>query len=321
MRFLFALLLCTLSLLPMPLRADFRGPYPIRAVATTGMVADLVRNVGGEKVAVTVLIGAGVDPHLYTPTRDDLAKLLEADAIFYNGLLLEGRMTDALAKVGKSKPAVAVAEALPRDILIDDRHSGHHDPHLWMDVKAWAEAARAVERALSAFDPKNASLYKENAAAYVQKLAALDAWAREAIASIPPERRLLVTAHDAFAYLSRAYGIEVRGIQGISTESEAGLRAINDLVDTIVQRKLAAVFVESSVSDKNVRALVEGAKSRGHAVTIGGSLFSDAMGREGTYEGTYIGMIDHNITTIVRALGGTAPVKGMAGKLAANGAS
>jgi manganese/zinc/iron transport system substrate-binding protein len=193
--------------------------------------------------------------------------------------------------------------------------SNHHDPHVWMDVTGWMSAVQTVAEALSRFDAPNAATYRANAERYSAQLRELDAYARRVLASIPKEQRVLVTAHDAFHYLGRAYGIEVRGIQGLSTESEAGVKDIEDLVNFLAERRIPAVFVETSVADKNVRALVEGTRARGHAVRIGGSLFSDAMGATGTYEGTYIGMIDHNVTTIARALGGDAPEGGMNGKL------
>jgi manganese/zinc/iron transport system substrate-binding protein len=292
--------------------------YPYAAVATTGMVADIVRHVAGDKANVTGLIGEGVDPHLYKPTRNDVVALQEADVIFYNGLLLEGKMTDVLVKVARRGKAVyAVTELLDeKDLLEPPAMAGHYDPHVWMDVAAWSRAVEAVARSLGEFDPTHAAFYKDNARRYQAELERLNEYTKGVIASIPESRRVLVTAHDAFGYFGRAYGIEVKGIQGISTESEAGLEDINRLVDFIVSRDVQAVFVESSVAEKNVRALLEGAKSKGKTVIIGGGLFSDAMGAPGTYEGTYIGMIDHNATTIARALGGQAPSGGMQGKLA-----
>ncbi len=295
--------------------AVYKGKYPYRVGATVGMVADIVRQVAGEKGKVTGIIGAGVDPHVYNPTRSDVAVLIKSDIIFYAGLLLEGQMADILVKVSKRRPVYAVTELLKSDYLIHDEQTNHEDPHVWMDVQGWMKAVEVVEQSLMEFDPKNADTYRNNAADLLEKMAELDAYARKVIASIPKELRVMVTAHDAFNYMSRAYDIEVLGIQGISTESEAGLKDINRLVDLLVRRKIKAVFVESSVSDKNVKALIEGAAARGHKVTIGGELFSDAMGKAGTYEGTYIGMIDHNVTFIARALGGTAPEKGMQGKL------
>lgn len=290
---------------------------PIRVVATVGMVADIVREIGGPRVDVTGLIGEGVDPHLYKPTRGDVAALLGAEIVFYSGLMLEGKMADVLAKVARGgKPVHAVTEGIEESYLLQPPgFKGHHDPHVWMDVGAWRRAAAAVTAALSSFDPDRAMDYAERAAAYDRQLEALDQYARETLATIPADRRVLVTAHDAFNYFGRAYGVEVLGIQGISTESEAGLDDINRLVNLLVERRIAAVFVETSVADKNVRALIEGARSRGHEVRVGGSLYSDAMGPAATYEGTYIGMMDHNITVITRALGGVAPERGFRGLL------
>jgi manganese/zinc/iron transport system substrate-binding protein len=290
---------------------------PIQVVATVGMVADVVREVGGPRVAVQSLMGAGVDPHLYKPTRGDVASLLAADMVFYSGLLLEGRMGDVLAKVGRSgKPVVAVTEALDHTSLLSfPARPGHFDPHVWMDVSAWRQTVAVVEQALSKADPAHAADYAGRAARYRAELDGLHAYVTRVMASIPKERRILITAHDAFGYFGRAYGVEVRGIQGVSTESEAGLEDLNRLVDTIVSRSIPAVFVETSVAEKNVRALVEGTRARGHALAIGGTLFSDAMGPAGTYEGTYIGMLDHNATTMARALGGDVPPRGYQGLL------
>ena len=294
--------------------ASKEGPY--RVVATVEMIADIVREIAGPLAQIDGIIGEGVDPHLYKPTAPDVKAMQSADVVFYNGLLLEGKMTDILVKLAASgKPVYAVTDGLAEDsgYLLSGENE-HHDPHVWMEVKGWIAATKIVEKALAAFDAPNATTYQANAAAYRATLEALDQYAKTSIASIPETQRVLVTAHDAFQYLSRAYGIEVRGIQGMSTESEAGVKDIEDLVSFLVERKIPAVFVESSVSDKNVRALLEGAAARGHTVVIGGELYSDAMGAAGTYEGTYLGMIDHNITTITRALGGTAPEKGFQGK-------
>ena len=291
--------------------------YPYGIVATTGMVADLVRHVGGDRVEVEALMGEGVDPHLYNPTRDDALKLMRADVIFYNGLHLEGRMTELFNKMErKGVPVIAVAGVLAKEFLLPDQEiDGAPDPHVWMDVSAWEKALGEVQRGLSAYDPEHAAEYAANAKVYRERLRALDEYIRETMGTIPKGQRVLVTAHDAFHYFSRAYGIEVMGVQGLSTESEAGVSDINRLVDFLVKRKIPAVFVESSVSDKNVRAVVEGARSRGHEVVIGGQLFSDAMGASGTYEGTYLGMLDHNATVIAKGLGGKPPERGMEGKL------
>jgi manganese/zinc/iron transport system substrate-binding protein len=283
---------------------------PYKIVCTVGMITDIVGNLAGDYAEVEGIIGEGIDPHLYKPTRGDVIKLSQADVVFYNGLLLEGKMTDVLVGVAsKGKLVKAVTEAIlvETDYLLEkDDGSAYTDPHVWMDVSGWLRAIPVVAETLAAYDPENAEAYHSKATVYAEQLEALDAYAKVAMSTIPESQRVLVTAHDAFQYLGRAYGIEVRGIQGMSTESEAGVRDLEDLVDFIVERQIPAVFVESSVADKNVRALVEGARARGHSVIIGGSLFSDAMGQAGTYEGTYIGMIDSNVTTITNALGGHA---------------
>ncbi len=300
---------------PAPAESGPQTPYKI--VCTIGMVADIVRNVAGDLAHVEAIIGDGVDPHLYQATRGDVGKLLDADIVFYSGLMLEGKMADALVRVARKRPVYAVSELLdPSELLQPPEFAGHYDPHLWMDVSLWRKCAEMVAETLCEFDAAHAAKYRENVAAYGAQLAKLDAFAKQALGSIPQHSRVLVTAHDAFNYMGRAYNIEVVGIQGMSTESEAGIDDINRLVEMLVTRNVRAVFVESSVSQKNIEALVEGAASRSHTVTIGGSLFSDAMGKPGTYEGTYIGMIDHNVTTITRGLGGSAPAGGLNGRLA-----
>ncbi len=287
-------------------------------VATTGMVADIARAVGGEHAQVAALMGEGIDPHLYKPTRSDIEQLLSADTVFYNGLLLEGKMTDALVRAASSgRAVVAVTERIEESSLLEpEEFEGHYDPHVWMDPRAWSSAVDVVRDVLIEQHPAHTDAFTRNAAAYRAEIAALDAYSQGVLETVPAERRVLVTAHDAFNYFGRRYGFEVVGIQGLSTESEAGVRDIERLVDLLVSRKIPAVFVESTVSDRNIRALIDGARARGHTVSIGGELFSDAMGAPGTYEGTYLGMIDHNVTTIANALGGDAPTRGMKGKLA-----
>lgn len=290
----------------------------LTVVATTGMIADIAREIVGEHAQVIALMGEGVDPHLYKPTRSDIERLMNADLVLYNGLLLEGKMTDAFVRAATSgKRVVAVTERIDESFLLEpESFEGHFDPHVWMDPQAWSRAVEVVRDELMALDAPNASNYASNATRLLTQLAELDAHALRALHTVPPDRRILITAHDAFNYFGRRYGYEVVGIQGLSTESEAGVRDIERLVDLLVTRKIPAVFVESSVSDRNIKALIDGARARNHTVTIGGQLFSDAMGAPGTYEGTYLGMIDHNITTITRALGGDAPPRGMNGKLA-----
>jgi manganese/zinc/iron transport system substrate-binding protein len=298
----------------------FKGEYPIKIGATVGMVADLARTVGGSHVAVTQILGSGVDPHLYKASRDDVSTIMQSDVVYYSGLMLEGKMDDTLQKLGQTQPVFAVTGSVSRDRQIHDTASAglaaHADPHVWMDVSMWSECVNTVTDSLSSFDPAHAADYKTNADKLQSQLKDLHEYGRQVVASIPNENRVLITSHDAFGYFGRAYGIEVEGIQGISTDSEAGLRRINELVDLIVNRKIPAVFVESSVPRKSIEALVDGAGSRGHRVVISGPLFSDAMGDQGTYEGTYPGMLDHNFTMIARSLGGTAPERGWQGKLA-----
>ncbi len=283
------------------LKHKFAGQLPIKIVCTTGMVADLARNVGGKHVEVKALMGAGVDPHLYKASPGDLSLMSNADMILYSGWHLEGKMTEVFDTLQREKPAVPVAErGIPHDQVLES--DGAHDPHVWFDVSHWSLAAGAARDALIEFDPANAADYKANAAAYQARLAQLHDEAKTTIATIPKEQRVMVTAHDAFRYFGRAYDIEVRGIQGISTESEAGVKQINDLVDFLTKRKIKAVFVETSVSDQNIKSLIEGCDASGHKVVIGGELFSDAMGDDGTPEGTYEGMVRHNVETIVKAL-------------------
>jgi len=285
----------------------------ISIVCTVAMIGDVVKEVAGDQAHVVTLLGPGTDPHGYKPTRDDIVAMQNADVIFYAGLHLEGKMTDVLAKLGQQKPVYALAEVIDKTKLLD--RDGAHDPHVWMDATLWAQVVREAGRRLSERDPTHAADYTRRADELAARCEALFVYGQQVMKTIPPQSRLLVTSHDAFNYFGRAYGIDVTGVQGISTESEANIKDINRLVDTLVSRNVKAVFVESSVAPKNVQAIVEGAKSRGHDVNVGGELFSDAMGAGGTYEGTYIGMIDHNITIVVNALGGQAPTQGWQGKL------
>lgn len=289
---------------------------PLSVVATVGMVADLVKQVGGDRIQVTQIMGSGVDPHLYKANRDDVQTIMSGDVVFYSGLMLEGKMADTLIKVARKKPVIAVTERVDETNLLEpEDFAGHFDPHLWMDVAAWSNCVDVITEVLVEQAPQHAELFRANATAYKADLEALHQYGIDSIGSIPEESRILITSHDAFNYFGRAYGLEVQGVQGLSTESEAGLQRINELVDLLVEKKISAVFVESSVPSKNIEALVEGARSKGHDVIVGGELFSDAMGEPGTYRGSYVGMLDHNITLVARGLGGQAPEKGMQGKL------
>ncbi|WP_244266852.1 metal ABC transporter solute-binding protein, Zn/Mn family [Polycladidibacter stylochi] len=289
---------------------------PINVVATVGMVADAVKAVGGEQVSVTAIIGTGVDPHSYRQTRSDVVKLGKAEAIFANGLFLEAQLEGLLLKLKAKKPVYFIGEQVPVAKRISSpTYKNRFDPHIWMSPSIWKNAVHGVTKALIDLRPEQAAYFNANEQAYLQTIDQLVAYGREVMTTVPAKKRVLVTAHDAFSYMGRDFNIKVVGIQGISTNSEAGLQRIEQLVKLLVENKVTAVFVESSVSERNIRALIEGAAAQGHKVTIGGELFSDAMGAPNTYEGTYIGMIDHNMTFIARALGGKAPAKGMLGKL------
>lgn len=282
------------------------GPIPV--VATTAMVADLVRGVGGDRIQLETLMGPGVDPHLFKATAGDLVKLQRANVIFYNGLLLEGKMTDVLRRMSRNKPHIfAVAERLPSDRLLKPADfEGHPDPHVWFDVSLWLGCVDAVVDGLSAADPAGAEGYRERGRSLKERLEVLHRWALAKANELPQERRILITSHDAYNYFGRAYGFEVVGLQGISTVSEAGLSDMARLVDFVRSRQVKAVFVESSVSPATLRRIAQDS-----GAVIGGELFSDAMGVPGqvetrageTYDlGTYEGMVKHNLITIVEAL-------------------
>jgi manganese/zinc/iron transport system substrate-binding protein len=263
--------------------------------------ADLVRQVGGDHVTIDCLMAAGIDPHSYRATPRDADRLAAADLVVASGLHLEGKLADLLERLGRRVPVVAVADSLPKDRLLPVA-TDLHDPHVWFDASLWSGCPAAVAEALATRDPAHADDYRARAAAHATALVALDDELRERIKAIPSSRRVLVTAHDAFQYFGRAYGIEVVGVQGTSTESEAGLGDINRLVDMLVERKIPAVFVETSVSDRNVAALVEGAAARGHAVALGGRLYSDSLGEAGSGAETLAGALRANVETIVAGL-------------------
>jgi manganese/zinc/iron transport system substrate-binding protein len=275
----------------------------ISVVATTGMIGDAVARVGGERVHAVALMGPGVDPHLYRASEGDVRRLFRADVIFYNGLHLEARMGEVIEQMGSRTRVRAVTDAVPAASLSASPGSGGAaDPHVWFDVALWSHTVGAVAETLAEADPPHAAEYRARAEAYRRELAELDAYVRERAARLPAERRVLVTAHDAFHYFGRAYGFEVRGLQGISTASEAGTADVQALAAFITERRIPAVFVESSVPMRSIQAVQEAVRARGWEVGIGGSLFSDAMGSPGTPEGTYPGMVRHNIDTIVDAL-------------------
>ena len=278
---------------------------PLKAVTTTGMIADLARQVGGDRVVVEQLMGPGVDPHVYKPTSTDAAKLSGADVIFYNGLMLEGRMGDLFTRLARGgKKVFAVADRVPQDRLLEPpEFEGHYDPHLWFDVGLWAETVPALVAGFSEADPAGKADYERNGAALASRLAALDAWCKETAGKVPAGRRVLVTSHDAYNYFGRAYGFKVVGLQGVSTVSEAALADMASLADFIKAQKVPAIFVESSVNPAAIRRVAEDAGAR-----VGGEIFSDAMGgpgeKRGEFDvGTYDGMVRYNMTTITEALG------------------
>ncbi len=276
----------------------------IRVTTTTSMVTDLVKQVGGDRVEVSGLMGAGVDPHLYKATAADVSKLQQAQVIFYSGLVLEGKMTDIFTKLARVKRFVyPVAEGVPeRRLLEPPQFEGHYDPHVWFDVEMWALCAQTVVKGLSEFAPKDRAQFERRGREVAGKLRALHEWSLKKAAELPQEKRILVTSHDAYNYFGRAYGFQVVGLQGVSTVSEAGLADMAKLVDFIKQKRVKAIFVESSVSPATIQRIAKDA-----GVRVGGELFSDAMGTPGQMEngydlGTYEGMIKHNLTTIVEAL-------------------
>ena len=286
----------------------------LRVVTTIGMITDIVKNVGGERVEVTGLMGPGVDPHLYKASAGDVQRLTSAQLIFYNGLHLESKMGDILAKMSGDTKTVAVTDAVDRSLLLTPpEFEGQYDPHLWFDVTLWMEVVGKVRDTLSAFDSDNALMYWSNAERYLAKLMELQAYVKSQTERVPSEKRVLVTAHDAFNYFGKAYGFEVRGLQGISTATEAGIADVQELATFIAERRIPAIFVESSVSTRSLEAVKAAVKSKGFDVKIGGELYSDAMGNEGTPEGTYIGMVRHNIDTIVTALIGRKSASSMVG--------
>ena len=272
-------------------------------VATTGQIADAVKVISGDHLAVTTLMGPGVDPHVYKATQSDLTKLDNAEVIFYNGLHLEGQMQDIFNQMAEEKTVQAVAENLDQNKLLEDEKDATlHDPHVWFDIDLWKEVVDVIGDTLVEEYPNHKEEFEANEATYLAKLDELKEYTAGRIVEIPSNQRILVTAHDAFNYFGESHGFDVRGLQGLSTDSEYGVKDVQNMVDFLVENNIKAIFVESSVSDKAMKAVIEGAKEKGHDIVIGGELFSDAMGAEGTEEGTYLGMYKHNVDTIVDSL-------------------
>lgn len=286
----------------------------LKVVATTGMVADMVRQIGGEQVELIQLMKSGIDPHLYKPNVDDVIAIKRAEVVFYNGFKLEGKMSDLL-DLNKNDPKnaakthVALVDAIPKEAALGDAEhkdseSKSFDPHVWMDVMLWSSTTALVEDVLKQRLPAHADAFTERANQLRDRLQKLDALGKLWIESIPAEQRILITSHDAFKYFGRRYGLRVEGIQGLSTASEAGLNKIEVLVDLLVDKKVPAAFVESSVPRKSILSIIEGAAAKGVKVSEGGELYSDAMGAAGSGADTYEGMMKHNLKTITKALGG-----------------
>lgn len=276
---------------------------PLRVLTTTGIVGDLARRVAGEHAVVESLMSTGVDPHLYKASESDVRRMAEADLILYNGLHLEGKMADVLVKMARRRPVMAVTDEIPREELREPpEFAGQYDPHVWFDVRMWSGCVEPIVRELSALDPEHGDDFRDNADVYSRELLELDGWVAERLAELPEDRRVMITAHDAFGYFGRRYGIEVVGLQGISTLSEAGLQDVERVVNLVVERRIPAIFVESSVPRRSIEAVRAAVRDQGHEVEVGGTLFSDSMGAAGSPEGTYPGMVRHNVNTLVEAL-------------------
>ncbi|NOZ39981.1 MAG: zinc ABC transporter solute-binding protein [Planctomycetes bacterium] len=284
----------------------FSGEYPINVLCTTGQVAEMVRRIGGEHLQVTALMDHSVDPHLFKPLFDDVAKLSQADIIFYNGLHLEGRMADMFVQRARKKPTYAVTEGLvarkDKRLREPPEFAGMYDPHVWHDVLLWSDCVQDVADVLGKLDPPHAKEYDENAHRYREELAKLHQHCRDEIATIPEQSRVLITAHDAFGYFGKAYDIEVFGLKGISSEEEIDLAHQEEVQQMIMERKIPAVFVESTINSRAIEALIEPCVAAGWDLQNGGELYSDALGVAGSDASTYTGMIRHNVKTIVEAL-------------------
>lgn len=297
------LLILLLAILASCIKDSKEASGKLKIVTTTGMIADAVKKIVKDSATVDALMGPGVDPHLYKATYGDVNKLTEADIIFYNGLHLEGKLQEIFKKLARTKTVIAVTDKIEKQTLSKiEGSSDSYDPHIWFDAKKWQQCVSYISQVLQKADPAHASYYQQNTTAYLSALDSLHQYTIQKMEEIPRTQRMLITAHDAFGYFGMAYGIEVKGLQGISTLSEFGLKDVSDLVHLIVSRKIKAVFVESSVPQKSIEAVVEGCKARGHQVRIGGNLYSDAMGASGTPEENYIGMFRSNVHTIVKAL-------------------
>ncbi|WP_035086680.1 metal ABC transporter solute-binding protein, Zn/Mn family [Aquimarina latercula] len=276
----------------------------LNVVTTTTMITDLVKNIGGDLITVEGLMGSGVDPHLYKASEGDVTKLVNADVIFYNGLHLEGKLVEVFEKMGSQNiKTIAVGEVLDKSILIgSDYFASNYDPHIWFNVNNWKQVTLFTIEKLKELDPKNAEVFETNGKSYLKKLNVLESNIKTTIETLPKDKRILVTAHDAFSYFGKEYAFNVVGLQGLSTATEAGVQDVQKLAAFIIENQVKAIFVETSVPKRTIEALQAAVKSKDHEVIIGGTLYSDALGNPGTIEGTYIGMFEYNVNTIVNAL-------------------
>ncbi len=276
----------------------------LQVVTTTTMITDLLRNIGGDKIDVKGLMGTGVDPHLYKASEGDVSKLFNADVIVYNGLHLEGKLEDVFEKMRRqNKKTIAVSDVIDKSTLIGSEYfASNYDPHIWFDISNWKQITSYVVEKLSELDVENADTFEKNGKAYLEKLSSLQRTIESSVAELPIDQRILVTAHDAFNYFGKAFEFEVVGLQGLSTATEAGVKDVQKMAGFIIEKDIKAIFVESSVPKRTIEALVEAVKSKGHDVEIGGTLYSDALGSDGTKEGTYLGMYQYNVQTIVNSL-------------------
>ncbi len=274
----------------------------LNIVTTTSMITDAVKHIGGEKVNVYGLMGPGVDPHLYRARAGDMHKLASADIIFYNGLHLEGKMADVFEQMKLRTTVVPVTKSIMRNTLLHSEFSDLYDPHVWFDVQLWKEAVKIIADALIKKDPENITQYQKRAQSYFHELDMLNSYIQAKVATIPKSQRILVTAHDAFGYFGRAYGFQVIGLQGLSTDSEIGTKDVQNLVSFVVHKKVPAIFVESSVPHRTIEAVQQAAQAHGWEVKLGDELYSDALGSPDSQAGTYIGMVRHNVDAIIKAL-------------------
>lgn len=296
------LLILFLAITILSCKKEKQANGKLNIVTTTTMITDLVKNVGGEHINLQGLMGSGVDPHLYKASEGDVTKLSDADIIFYNGLHLEGKLVEVFEKM-KNIKTIAVADALDKNTLISSEYfASNYDPHIWFNLDYWKLATQFVVKTLSEAIPNQKTTFEANGKTYIEKLNTLQTKLKTTISILPKEQRILVTAHDAFNYFGKAFDFEVVGLQGLSTATEAGVQDVQKLAAFIIENNVKSIFVESSVPKRTIEALQAAVKSKNHEVTIGGTLYSDALGNADSKEGTYIGMFEHNVNTIVNAL-------------------